>query len=150
MNKETVIDLISKNVRLIRLERGYSQEKMASVLGISKKTLVQVEKERTSIGWANGVVVCALFKDSQILKNILGEEPFEVIETLAHDGMNTPKVKTLGGKMFWNEITKKGKFRVQQNVLSQHFRILDDSEYRWYSTFEEEEVMNRFYELTSE
>lgn len=150
MNKETVIDLISKNVRLIRLERGYSQEKMASVLGISKKTLVQVEKERTSIGWTNGVVVCALFKNSQILKHILGEEPFEVIETLAHDGMNTPKVKTLGGKMFWNEITKKGKFRVQQNVLSQHFRILDDSEYRWYSTFEEEEVMNRFYELTSE
>ncbi|QIW22461.1 helix-turn-helix transcriptional regulator [Bacillus thuringiensis] len=150
MNKETVIDLISKNVRLIRLERGYSQEKMATVLGISKKTLVQVEKERTSIGWTNAVVVCALFKDSQILKHILGEEPFEVIETLAHDGMNTPKVKTLGGKMFWNEIAKKGKFRVQQNVISQHFRILDDSEYRWYSTFEEEEVMNRFYELTKE
>ncbi|MBJ8056014.1 helix-turn-helix transcriptional regulator [Bacillus cereus] len=150
MNKETVIDLISKNVRLIRLERGYSQEKMATVLGISKKTLIQVEKERTSIGWTNAVVVCALFKDSQILKHILGGEPFEVIETLAHDGMNTPKVKTLGGKMFWNEITKKGKFRVQQNVISQHFRILDESEYRWYSTFEEEEVMNRFYELTKE
>ncbi|MED1407143.1 helix-turn-helix transcriptional regulator [Bacillus mycoides] len=150
MNKETVIDLISKNARLIRLERGYSQEKMATVLGISKKTLVQIEKERTSIGWTNAVVVCALFKDSQILKHILGEEPFEVIETLAHDGMNTPKVKTLGGKMFWNEIAKKGKFRVQQNVISQHFRILDDSEYRWYSTFEEEEAMNRFYELTNE
>ncbi|QWH15305.1 XRE family transcriptional regulator (plasmid) [Bacillus mycoides] len=150
MNKETVIDLISKNVRLIRLERGYSQEKMATVLGISKKTLVQVEKERTSIGWTNAVVVCALFKDSQILKHILGGEPFEVIETLAHDGMNTPKVKTLGGKLFWNEIAKKGKFRVQQNVISQHFRILDDSEYRWYSTFEEEEVMNRFYELTNQ
>lgn len=149
MNKETVIDLISKNVRLIRLERGYSQEKMAIVLGISKKTLVQIEKERTSIGWTNAVVVCALFKDSQILKHILGEEPFEVIETLAHDGMNTPKVKTLGGKMFWNEIAKKGKFRVQQNVISQHFRILDDSEYRWYSTFEEEDVMNRFHELTN-
>lgn len=150
MNKETVIALISKNVRLIRLEKGYSQEKMSTVLGISKKTLVQVEKERTSIGWTNAVVVCALFKDSQILEHILGEEPFEVIETLAHDGMNTPKVKTLGGKMFWNEIAKKGKFRVQQNVISQHYRILDDSDYRWYSTFEEEEVMNRFHELTNE
>ncbi|WP_342599570.1 helix-turn-helix transcriptional regulator [Psychrobacillus sp. FSL H8-0483] len=150
MNKEAVIDLISKNVRLIRVEKGYSQEKMATVLGISKKTLVQVEKERTSIGWTNAVVVCALFKDSQILEHILGEEPFEVIETLAHDGMNTPKVKTLGGKMFWNEIAKKGKFRVQQNVISQHYRILDGSDYRWYSTFEEEEIMNRFHELTNE
>lgn len=142
--------MISKNVRLIRLEKGYSQEKMATVLGISKKTLVQVEKERTLISWTNAVAVYALFKDSQILKHILGEEPFEVIETLAHDGINTPKVKTLGGNMFWNEIAKKGKFRVQQNVISQHFRILDDSDYRWYSTFEEEDVMNRFQELTNE
>lgn len=149
MNKEIVIDLISKNARLIRLEKGYSQEKMATVLGISKKTLVQIEKERTSIGWTNAVVVCALFQDSQILKHVLGEEPFEVIETLAHDGMDTPKIKTLGGKMFWNEIAKKGKFRVQQNVISQHFRILDDSDYRWYSTFEEEEIMNRFHELAN-
>ncbi|OTW74518.1 transcriptional regulator [Bacillus thuringiensis serovar cameroun] len=149
MNKETVIDLISKNVRLIRLERGYSQEKMATVLGVSKKTLVQIEKERTSIGWTNAVVVCSLFEDSQILNHILGEEPFEVIETLAHDSINTPKVKTLGGKMFWNEIEKKGKFRIQQNVISQHFRILNDSDYRWYSTFKKEEVMNRFHELTN-
>ncbi|KAA0964933.1 helix-turn-helix transcriptional regulator [Sporosarcina sp. ANT_H38] len=151
MNKEIVIDLISKNVRLIRLEKGYSQERMGTVLGISKKTLVQVEKERTSIGWTNAVVVCALFKDSQILKHILGEEPFEVIETLAHDGMNTPKEKTLGGIIFWNEIAKKGRFRVQHNVVSKHFRVLDDSDYHWYSTFEEkEEVMNRFHELTNE
>ncbi|MFV5170625.1 helix-turn-helix transcriptional regulator [Bacillus cereus] len=150
MNKETVIDLISKNARLIRLEKGYSQEKMATVLGISKKTLVQIEKERISIGWTNAVVVCALFQDSQILKHVLGEEPFEVIETLAHDSMDTPKIKTLGGKMFWNEIAKKGKFRVQQNVISQHFRILDDNDYRWYSTFEEEEIMNRFHELANE
>lgn len=83
---------------------------MTTVLGISKKTLVQVEKERTSIGWTNAVVVCALFNDSQILKHILGEEPFEVIETLAHDGMYTPKVKTVGGKMFSNEIEKKESF----------------------------------------
>ncbi|MEH7463061.1 hypothetical protein V7166_13550 [Bacillus thuringiensis] len=60
MNKETVIDLISKNVRLIRLEKGYSQEKMTTVLGISKKTLVQVEKERTLISWTNAVAVTSL------------------------------------------------------------------------------------------
>ena len=60
MNKETVIDLISNNVRLILLEKGYSQEKMATVLGISKKTLVQVEKERTLISWTNAVAVTSL------------------------------------------------------------------------------------------
>ncbi|GGI11818.1 helix-turn-helix domain-containing protein [Gottfriedia solisilvae] len=147
MNKDKLIELISQNVRLIRLEKGYSQEKMATVLGISKKTLVQIEKERTSLGWTNTVVVCALFKDSMILKNFFGDEPFEVIETLAHDEMNTPKVKTLGGKLFWNEVEHKGIYRVQQNVISQHYRILDDSDYRWYSSFELEDVMNRLSEL---
>lgn len=149
MNKDKLIELISKNVRMIRLEKGYSQEKMATVLGISKKTLVQIEKERTSLGWTNTVAVCALFQDSMILKNFFGDEPFEVIETLAHDEMNTPKEKTLGGKLFWNEVEKKGQFRVQQNVISQHYRILDDSDYRWYSSFDQEDVMSRLYELSN-
>lgn len=149
MNKDKVIELISQNVRMIRLEKGYSQEKMATVLGISKKTLVQVEKERTSLGWTNTVAVCALFKDSMILKNIFGDEPFEVIETLAHDEMNTPKDKTLGGRLFWHEVEQKGDYRVQQNVISQHYRILDDSDYRWYSSFDQEDVMNRLSELTN-
>ena len=147
MNKDKLIELISLNVRLIRLDKGYSQEKMATVLGISKKTLVQIEKERSSLGWTNTVAVCALFKDSMILKNFFGDEPFEVIETLAHDEMNTPKDKTLGGKLFWHEVEQKGVYRVQQNVISQHYRILDDSDYRWYSSFELEDVMNRLSEL---
>ncbi|MFF2875757.1 helix-turn-helix domain-containing protein [Gottfriedia sp. NPDC057991] len=149
MDKDKLIELISKNVRLIRLEKGYSQEKMATVLGISKKTLVQIEKERTSLGWTNTVAVCALFKDSMILKNFFGDEPFEVIETLAHDEMYTPKFKTLGGKLFWHEVEKKGIYRVQQNVISQHYRILDDSDYRWYSSFDQEDVMNRLFELAN-
>lgn len=143
------MELISKNVRLIRLEKGYSQEKMATVLGVSKKTLVQIEKERTSLGWTNTVAICALFKDSTILKNILGDEPFEVIETIAHDRINRPKDKTLGGKLFWSEVAKVGVFRVQQNVISQHYRILDDNDYRWYSSFEKDEVMNRLNELSN-
>jgi DNA-binding XRE family transcriptional regulator len=150
LNKENVIDLISQNVRLIRLEKGYSQEKMATVVGISKKTLVQIEKERTRAGWTNAVAICALFKDSNILKHILGDDPFEVIETIAHDGINRPKDKTLGGKLFWSEIAKKGVFRIQQNVISQHYRILDDNDYRWYSSFEKDEVMNRFHELSND
>lgn len=49
--------------------------------------------------------------------------------------------------MFWNEIAKKGEFRVRQNVFSPHFRTLNDNDYRWYSSFDEEKVMNRFHEL---
>ena len=140
MNKEQVIELISSKIRLIRLERGYSQEKMAEVMGISKKTLVQIEKGRTLAGWANVIAVCALFRDSEVLQSILGDEPLEIIETIAHSGIDRPKDKSMGGRVWWREIDKKGSFRLQQNVISQHYRILDDKNYRWFSTFEKEEA----------
>ncbi|RCK09687.1 hypothetical protein DT075_36260 [Bacillus licheniformis] len=54
---------------------------MANVLGMSKKTLVQIEKGRSAAGWAHVVAVCALFRNSEVLQAVLGDEPLEVVET---------------------------------------------------------------------
>ncbi|MEK5208633.1 DNA-binding transcriptional regulator, XRE-family HTH domain [Psychrobacillus psychrotolerans] len=148
MDKEYVTQLISLRIRMVRLEKGYSQEKMASIIGISKKTLVQIEKERVLAGWTSVIAVCALFHDSEILRSVLGDDPLEVIETIAHDGINRPKDKSMGGRVWWKEIISKGDFRLQQNVISQHYRILDDKNYRWFSSFDEEEAKIRLNELT--
>lgn len=150
MNKEQVIELISNKIRLIRLEQGYSQDKMAEVIGLSKKTLVQIEKGRTLSGWSNVVTVCALFRDSEILQSILGDEPIEVIETIAHNGVDRPKVKSMGGRVWWKDIKQQGSFRVQQNMISQHYRILDDQNYRWFSTFNMDAAFIRLNELSEE
>lgn len=147
MNKERVIELISSNIRLIRLEKSYSQEKMAEIMGISKKTLIQIEKGRTLSGWTNVIAICALFRDSQILRSVLGDEPLEIIETIAHNGIDRPRDKSMGGRIWWQEIDNKGSFRLQQNVISQHYRILDAKNYRWYSSFEEKEALMRLNEL---
>jgi len=147
MDKEYVIQLISLRVRMIRLEKGYSQDKMASILGISKKTLVQIEKERVLAGWTTVIAVGALFRDSEILQSVLGDEPLEVIETIAHDGIDRPQDKSMGGRVWWKEIISKGNFRLQQNVISQHYRILDDKNYRWFSSFDEKEASIRLNEL---
>ena len=147
MNKEQVIQQVSNKIRLIRLEKGYSQDKMADIMGISKKTLIQIEKGRVLSGWTNVIAVCALFRDSEILQSILGDEPLEVIETIAHNGINRPKDKSMGGRVWWKEIEKQGNFRLQQNLISQHYRILDDKNYRWYSSFDEEEANIRLSEL---
>ncbi|QUG43159.1 helix-turn-helix domain-containing protein [Psychrobacillus sp. INOP01] len=147
MDKEYVIQLISLRIRMIRLEKGYSQDKMASIMGISKKTLVQIEKERVLASWTIVIAICALFRDSEILQSVLGDEPLEVIETIAHDGINRPKDKSMGGRVWWKEINSKGTFRMQQNVISQHYRILDDKNYRWFSSFDEEETNIRLDEL---
>ncbi|WOV83753.1 helix-turn-helix domain-containing protein [Sporosarcina jeotgali] len=148
MNSEKLIEQISQRAILIRTEAGYSQETMASILGISKKTLVQIEKNRTAASWTVVVAIIALFSDSEIIQSLLGDAPLEVIRTIAHNGLDRPKGKTLGGKVWWKELENESEFRIQQNLISQHFRILDKEDYVWFSTFDEQEVLERFHELS--
>ncbi len=147
MDRETFIQLISRKMRLIRVERGYSQEKMASIIGISKKTLVEIEKERILAGWTTVIAVCTLFRQSEILQATIGDDPIEIVETLAHEEIMLPKQKSMGGRIWWREIEEAGIFRLQQNLFSQHFRILDEEDYRWYSSFDEAEAKKRLQEL---
>ncbi|WP_044748387.1 helix-turn-helix transcriptional regulator [Bacillus alveayuensis] len=147
MDKDQLIYLLSNKMKLIRIEKGYTQDKMAEVLGISKKTLVQIEKGRTFASWTQIVALCALFRDSEIIESVLGDRPLEILETIAHEEIDVPKNKTLGGRVWWTEIKKIGAFRLQQNVISKHYRILDEQNYRWYSSFDKEEAMKRLEEL---
>lgn len=148
MNPEQLIEQISHRTILIRTEAGYSQETMASILGISKKTLVQIEKNRTTASWTVVVAIVSLFSDSEIIQSLLGDAPLEVIRTIAHKGLDRPKGKTLGGKVWWREVDKEKEFRIQQNLISQHFRILDREDYVWFSSFDEQEAVERFRELS--
>ncbi|MBM6619500.1 helix-turn-helix transcriptional regulator [Bacillus suaedaesalsae] len=150
MNKEQFIRLISQKIRLIRTEAGHTQEAMAEILGISKKTLVQIEKDRILAGWSTAVVVCALFRESEILHYSLGGDPLEMLDVYVHDGLHKPKPKTLGGKVWWKEVEKNGVYRLQQNMISQHYRILDCENQRWLSSNDLEEARMYFEQLTKE
>ena len=141
MNQEELINIVSQKIRLIRLENELSQEEMSKVLGISKKTLIQIEKGRVAAGW-NVVVTCvALFEQSEILRNGLGDDGLEVVRLVTFNNIEQPVMKTMGGKIWWKEVEKQGEFKLQQNAVSQHFRIIDDSNYRWFSSFELEEAV---------
>lgn len=149
MNRGEIIAKVSEKVRLVRTEAGYTQDKMADIIGVSKKTLVQIEKGRIPAGWSTVVTVCALFRETETIQYILGNEPLEVLETIAHEGIDYRKEKTLGGKVWWREIRNKNGFVLQQNILSQHYRILDSDHYRIYSSFHEGESNARFHELAN-
>ncbi|PLR81203.1 transcriptional regulator [Bacillus canaveralius] len=147
MTREEIVMKVSDKMRLIRTEAGYTQDKMAEVIGVSKKTLVQIEKGRAFAGWSTVVTVCALFRETETVKFLFGNEPLEVLETIAREGIDFRKEKTLGGKMWWREVAKANGFILQQNIISQHFRILDEDHYRIYSSFDEEAARERFVEL---
>lgn len=67
---------------------------------------------------------------------------------MAHDELHLSVERTIGGKVWWRTSIKKGTFRLQQNVLSQHYRILDDENYRYYSSFNKDEAKRRLEELS--
>lgn len=148
MESDTLTTLLSERVRLVRNEYQLSQEKMAGLLGLSKKTLVQVEKGRSPLGWSAVVALCALFPESEVLRAALGEDPLEVVKTVVFCNLDTPREQTLGGRVWWRELKRAGGFRVQQNLVSGHYRILDNLNRRWHSSFDLGYIEVRFNELT--
>lgn len=148
MTRDEIIDIVSEKIRLIRQESEYTQDKMAEIIGLSKKTLVQIEKGRVKAGWSTVVTVCALFRESETIRHLFGNEPLEVLETVARDDIDIRKERTLGGKVWWKELKRKDGFILQQNIISQHFRIIDKEDYRIFSSFDEETAVLRFQEIS--
>ncbi|MFE8696243.1 helix-turn-helix transcriptional regulator [Cytobacillus sp. FJAT-53684] len=147
MTRDEIISKVSEKMRLIRTEAGYTQDKMAEIIGLSKKTLVQIEKGRVDAGWSTVVAVCALFRETETVRFLFGNEPLEVLETIAREGIDYRREKTMGGKIWWKEIDRKNGLLLQQNVISQHYRIIDEDHFRIYSSFDESSSKERFSEL---
>ncbi|MEK3934478.1 helix-turn-helix domain-containing protein [Sporosarcina sp. FSL W7-1349] len=140
MIKEEIIHIVSEQMKLIRTEQGHTQQRMADLLGISKKTLLQIEKGRVQAGWTVVLAVCGLFRESVSLQSALGEDPLETVELVLYERIRPAGRKTMGGRIWWRDIENWKDYRLQQNVVSQHYRIIDPDDYRIFSTFDWEEV----------
>lgn len=147
MTREDFALEMDRQVKLVRTEYGFTQEVMAKVLGISKKTLVEIEKGRSSLGWTGAVALCAIFSGSQVLSGRLGGEAGDMIQALAFQNLRPAYPKTLGGRIWWRTVERRGAFVIQQNILSQHYRVLDHEDGRVCSSFDLEEVRRRLEEL---
>lgn len=147
MKRDAFIGMVDLKLKLIRNEKGFTQDKMAEVLGISKKTLVQIEKGRASLGWTGAVALCTIFGDSEILAMTFGGQPQDIILSLSFDNYERKFDKTMGGKFWWADVEVKEGFKIQQNIISQHYRILDNEDRRVCSSFDYEYIKKRLKEL---
>ncbi|MEH7072461.1 helix-turn-helix transcriptional regulator [Neobacillus drentensis] len=147
MTRDEIIMQVSDKLRLIRTEVSYTQDKMADIIGVSKKTLVQIEKGRVLANWSTVVSICALFRETETVQFLFGNEPLEVLETVAREGIDIRKSKTFGGRIWWRVVSKKNGYILQQNILSKHYRILDEENYRIFSSIDEKLAKQRFKEL---
>ena len=135
MTRDIIIKQINSCLKLVRTEYGLNQDKMAAILGISKKTLVESEKGRRELGWTEAVALASIFAGSRILKDALGEDFNEMISALALEDVRLDHPLTMGGKVWWREIRSVPGYRIQQNLISSHYRLLDDKDRRLVSSF---------------
>ena len=147
MTKDTFISEMNRQVKLVRTEYGLTQESMAKVLGISKKTLVEIEKGRSSLGWTGAVALVSIFSDSQVLSGLLGGEAGDMVRALAFQDLHPQYPRTMGGRVWWRFVETVGPYTIQQNLISQHYRALDREDGRVCSSFDLEEVQTHLREL---
>lgn len=149
MEKKEIIEIVIPKLKLIRTEFDLTQEEMADIIGVSKKTLVEMEKGRNKGNWGVVIAIVALFGDSEILLHILGEDALDIVTMVARKNIIDRKEKTLGGKVWWRVIKTKSKYTLQQNVVSMHYRILDEELYRYFSTFNQKEALDFLEKLSN-
>ena len=140
MNREGLIQQMTKQCRLVRTEFGFSQDQMAKVLGISKKSLVETEKGRRMLSWTETVAIATIFSSSEVLSNAFGGELSDMVRAISFADTRVNYPVTMGGKVWWRIIENHNGYRIQQNIISQHYRLLDPSDGRMISSFDLEEI----------
>ena len=147
MTRKTFIEEMDIHLKLVRTEYGYTQEMMAAILGLSKKTLVEIEKGRSSLGWMGAVAFAMLFSESRILSSLLGGEASDMVKAIAFEGKKPFFFPTMGGKIWWRTIEEEERWIIQQNIISQHYRALDRHNRRISFSLNLEELRKRVREL---
>ena len=97
--KELIIRVSSKSKEL-RKELRLNQDEFAQILGISKNTVVNIENENDVkvYSWAVVMSIIILFSNTEIIKEILGEESaIEVVTKCAF--VNSSKSSLLTGTL---------------------------------------------------
>ena len=147
MDKTELTEKLTAYARLVRTEYHFSQDQMAQILGISKKSLVESEKGRRLLSWPECIALATIFSQSSVLENAFGGELSDMIRALAFADTYVVYPATMGGKVWWKVIRDIHGYRIQPNILSQHYRLLDPQDGRMISSFKLEEILEYLSQL---
>ena len=125
MDRNEFINICNSKLKLVRTEFSFSQDKMANMLGISKKTLVEIEKGRSSLGWSGSVVLCSVFFESQILRDAFTNGVLDTIHCIAFENSEPEYRRTHSHSIWWQTIAEDDNYILEQNIVSQHYRLIN-------------------------
>ena len=93
--------------------------------------------------------MASIFSDSTILHDAIGGDISDLIIAVGLRDVDVDYPKTWGGKVWWKTITEMKGYRIQQNIFSRHYRLLEPENRRIYTSFSlketeavMEEIMN--------
>ncbi|TFB23941.1 transcriptional regulator [Filobacillus milosensis] len=133
---------------MVRSEFDYNQGQMADILGVSKKTLVQIEKGRQIASWPVVVTFACIFRDSMIIQQELGEQDVvHFIQVFARKNIDLQKEGKVQNNTWWKTIDEQNSYILQRNVISHYFRIVDQFGYRLFSSFYKKSAVRQFNEI---
>ncbi|MFM8727416.1 MAG: hypothetical protein ACKON9_20075, partial [Planctomycetaceae bacterium] len=74
----------------------------------------------------------------EAIPNTPADDPAMPAPEESTDSVPQPGLPTLGGRQFWGDVAFRAGFRIQRNVFTGHFRLLDASDRRYASGTEAE------------
>ncbi|BCU52659.1 DNA-binding XRE family transcriptional regulator [Staphylococcus auricularis] len=149
MDRQSFTDLIQTKFKMVRIEAGYTQDTMAQTIGLSKKTLVQIEKERVLPNWTTCVSICALFRDSDVLNSTFGCDPLEMVQTISRSHCAYPNHPTTSD-IYWNTVESRNGYILQSNKVSEIYRVLDEDKQPIFGTSKLREAETYFNRISKE
>lgn len=140
LNRQEFVEICDTKLKLVRTEYSFTQEKMALIIGISKKTLVEIEKGRSSLGWTGSIALASIFGESDIISSSFGGNPNYIIRDLAFEGSKVQYHKVSNSKIWWQKVSENDIYQIQQNIISQHYRLVTKDGRRIASSFNIEDL----------
>jgi len=144
VNKTEFCKMVQNILEDIRKNENMTLEEMALTIGLSKKTLIQIEKNRSLLKWPEAVTFVTIFNETELVKSIFGDEILDIIQSIAILKPPRRQLKTFGGESWWKTLIHKEGFRLQQHKISRHLRILDQENYRVYFTYSKSDAEKEF------
>lgn len=148
MDREAFTKVIQSKFKIIRTEAGYTQDSMSQTVGLSKKTLVQIEKERIIPNWTTCVSICALFRDSDTLTSTFGGDPLELAQVLSRGNAFYPDY--LKESLYWEIIEKKDGWTLQRNKINDLHRVLNPENRPVHASYLERQSITYFKQKTKD
>lgn len=148
MDREAFTKVIQSKFKIIRTEAGYTQDSMSQTVGLSKKTLVQIEKERIIPNWTTCVSICALFRDSDTLTSTFGGDPLELAQVLSRGNAFYPDY--LKESLYWETVEEKDGWTLQRNKMNDLHRVLNQENRPVHASYLERQSITYFKQKTKD